>query len=50
VFASVTDLLTHGAPLEDAPHLAAHVEPRTTGLYDRQQMTVTPNVVERISI
>jgi integrase/recombinase XerD len=48
--AAITDLLTHGVPLEDVQHLAGHAEPRTTGLYDRRQKKVTRSIVERISI
>ena len=48
--AAITDLLTQGVPLEDVQYLAGHVEPRTTGLYDRRQKKVTRNIVERISI
>ena len=48
--ATITDLLTQGVPLENVQYLAGHAEPRTTGLYDRRQKKVTPNIVERISI
>ncbi|REJ92341.1 MAG: integrase [Planctomycetota bacterium] len=48
--ATITDLLTHGLPLEDVQLLAGHADPRTTRLYDRRQRRVTRNVVERISI
>ena len=48
--AAITDLLTHGVPLEDVQHLAGHAEPRTTGLYDRRKKKVTRNIVERISV
>ena len=47
---AITDLLTHGIPLEDVQYLAGHAEPRTTGLYDRRTKKVTRNIVERISI
>jgi integrase/recombinase XerD len=47
---AITDLLTQGVPLEDVQYLAAHAEPRTTGLYDRRQKKMTRNIVERISI
>jgi len=46
----ITDLLEHGASLEDVQHLAGHADPRTTRLYDRRQKKVTRNLVERISI
>ncbi|MBX3439365.1 MAG: tyrosine-type recombinase/integrase, partial [Planctomycetaceae bacterium] len=48
--ATITDLLTHGAALEDVQLLAGHADPRTTRLYDRRQRRVTRNIVERISI
>jgi integrase/recombinase XerD len=48
--AAITDLLTHGAKLEDVQYLAGHTEPRTTGLYDRRQKKVTRNIVGRISV
>jgi site-specific recombinase XerD len=48
--ATITDLLTHGATLEEAQYLAGHADPRTTRLYDRRQKRVTRNLVERISI
>jgi len=47
--ATITDLLTHGAALEDVQYLAGHADPRTTRLYDRRQRRVTRNLVERIS-
>ncbi|HEX4054708.1 MAG TPA: tyrosine-type recombinase/integrase [Tepidisphaeraceae bacterium] len=47
--ATITDLLKHGAPLEDVQYLAGHADPRTTRLYDRRQRRVTRNLVERIS-
>jgi integrase/recombinase XerD len=47
---AITDLLTQGVPLEDVQYLAGHVEPRTTGLYDRRQKKVTRNIDERTSI
>jgi len=34
---------------DDVKDLAGHVEPRTTGLYDRRQKKVTRNIVERLS-
>ena len=34
--ATITDLLTHGVPLEDVQYLAAHADHRTTRLYDRR--------------
>jgi integrase/recombinase XerD len=48
--ATVTDLLTQGVPLEDVQYLAGHADPRTTGLYDRRQKTVTRKTVDKISI
>jgi site-specific recombinase XerD len=48
--ATITDLLSHGLPLEDVQMLAGHADPRTTRLYDRRQRQVTRNIVERISI
>jgi site-specific recombinase XerD len=48
--ATITDLLTHGATLEDVQHLAGHADPRTTMLYDRRQRQVTRNLVEWITI
>lgn len=48
--ATITDLLSHGASLEDVQHLAGHADPRTTRLYDRRQRQVTRNLVERITI
>jgi len=48
--ATVTDLLTHGATLEEVQYLAGHADPRTTRLYDRRPKRVTRNLVERISI
>jgi integrase/recombinase XerD len=47
---AITDLLTHGVPLEDVQYLAGHNSPRTTRLYDRRQKKVTRNIVDRISI
>lgn len=46
--AAVTDLVSQGAPLEDVRHLAGHVSPGTTQIYDRWH--VTRNIVERISV
>ena len=46
---AITDLLRQGTPLEFVQYLAGHVEPRTTGLYDRRKKQVTRNIVERIS-
>jgi len=48
--ATVTDLLNQGISLEDVQYLAGHADPRTTRLYDRRQILVTRNTVERISI
>ncbi len=48
--ATITDLLEQGVPLEDVQRLAGHADPRTTRLYDRRQMRITRNIVERISI
>ncbi len=48
--ATITDLLNQGVPLEDVQFLAGHADPRTTRLYDRRKMTITRNIVERISI
>lgn len=48
--ATVTDLLSQGAPLSDIQYLAGHADPRTTRLYDRRQKAVSRNLVERISI
>lgn len=48
--AVITDLLQHGASLEDVQNLAGHADPRTTRLYDRRQRLVTRNLVERITI
>ncbi len=48
--AVITDLLQHGASLEDVQNLAGHADPRTTRLYDRRQRQITRNLVERISI
>ncbi len=48
--ATITDLLTQGAPLEDVAYLAGHADPRTTRLYDRRAKQVTRNLVEKISI
>jgi integrase/recombinase XerD len=47
--ATITDLLNHGAALEDVQYLAGHADPRTTRLYDRRQRRVTRNLVERLS-
>jgi len=46
----IADLLARGVPPKDVQYLAAHSEPRTTGLYDRLQTKATPNIVERITI
>jgi integrase/recombinase XerD len=46
----ITDLLAQNVPLEVVQNLAGHSDPRTTRLYDRREMKVTRNVVERISI
>ncbi|OWK46470.1 phage integrase family protein [Fimbriiglobus ruber] len=48
--ATITNLLTNGAALEDVQFLAGHADPRTTRLYDRRQKAVTRNLVERISL
>lgn len=48
--ATITDLLLHGAELNEVQHLAGHADPRTTSLYDRRQKRVTRNIVERITI
>jgi site-specific recombinase XerD len=47
---TITDLLLHGAALEDVQHLAGHAGPRTTRLYDRRQRRVSRNLVERITV
>ena len=47
---TITDLLLHGAALEDVQHLAGHADPRTTRLYDRRQRRVSRNLVERITV
>ncbi|HWL10135.1 MAG TPA: tyrosine-type recombinase/integrase [Planctomicrobium sp.] len=47
---TITDLLSHGVPLEEVQQLAGHADPRTTRLYDRRKKEVTRNIVERISI
>jgi integrase/recombinase XerD len=47
---TITDLLTHGAALEDVQFLAGHADPRTTRLYDRRQKQITRNLVERILV
>jgi integrase/recombinase XerD len=47
---TATNLLDQGGPPEDVQHLLGHAEPRTTALYDRRQMKVTRNPVERIPI
>jgi integrase len=47
---TITDLLTHGATLEEVQHLAGHADPRTTRLYDRRPRAVTRNLVERITV
>lgn len=47
---TITDLLSHGVPLEDVQLLAGHADPRTTRLYDRRHKEVTRNIVERISV
>lgn len=46
----ITDLLEQGQPLEDVQHLAGHVDPRTTRLYDRRQKKATRKLVEKISV
>jgi integrase/recombinase XerD len=48
--AALTDLLTQGISLADVQNLAGHADPRTTRLYDRRQLRVTRNIVERISV
>lgn len=48
--ATITNLLSQGALLEDVQHLAGHADPRTTRLYDRRKRQVTRNLVERITI
>ena len=48
--ATVTDLLLHGASLEETQYLAGHSDPRTTRLYDRRGQRVTRDLVERITI
>lgn len=48
--AALTDLLTQGVSLADVQNLAGHADPRTTRLYDRRQLRVTRNIVERISV
>lgn len=48
--ATITNLLSQGAPLEDVQYLAGHADPRATRLYDRRQRQVSRNLVERISI
>jgi integrase/recombinase XerD len=47
---TITDLLTQGVPLEEVQHLAGHVDPRTTRLYDRRQKKVMRSVVDKISV
>jgi len=48
--AVATDLLKQSVLLEDVQYLLGHSDPRTTRLYDRRQLEVTRNIVERIGI
>lgn len=47
---TATNLLEQGVELADVQFLLGHSDPRTTKLYDRRKMSVTRNIVERISI
>lgn len=47
---TATNLLEQGVELADVQYLLGHSDPRTTKLYDRRKMSVTRNIVERISI
>lgn len=47
---AATDLLLHGAALEDVQALLGHSDSRVTKLYDRRARRVTRNIVERISV
>jgi site-specific recombinase XerD len=47
---AATDLLLHGASLEDVQALLGHSDSRVTKLYDRGARTITRNIVERISV
>jgi integrase len=46
----ITAYLTNGGKLEIAQRLAGHANPKTTGLYDRRNDTVSADEVERIAI
>lgn len=46
---AITTKPTQRIALEDVQHLAEHMEPRTTGLYDRRQKKVTRKICERIA-
>lgn len=47
---TATNLLEQGVELADVQFLLGHSDPRTTKLYDRRKLSVTRNIVERISI
>jgi integrase len=46
----ITMPLDQGAPREDTQYLAGHSDPRTTGLYDQRNKSMTRNIVERTPI
>lgn len=48
--ATATNLLEQGVELADVQHFLGHADPRTTKRYDQRQLSVTRNIVERISI
>ncbi len=47
---TATNLLEQGVDPAEVQYLLGHSDPRTTRLYDRRQLRVSRNIVERISV
>ena len=47
---TATNLLEQGVDPAEVQYLLGHSDPRTTRLYDRRQLSVSRNIVERIAV